>query len=220
VTRRFVQEKFTIQSAADPDEESLYRKVLETEGEERGVAKGKSSHEKTTQLVCCDIVDTPGPTRQYTEYAKEEFSRFLSRNALIGIHGYLLVYDITSRESFTIIQTLNEVVLRYHGDSPVPRVLLGGKLDLCAQRQVGKGEGRALARTLGIPFLEISAKHNVDVERAFRMLLEEVERGEAGEGKGKWSLLGGEEEEQAFLGCRHERERSWEYDGYGYCVVS
>lgn len=70
-----------------------------------------------------DIVDTAG---------MDEFSR-LSRNASLGVHGYVLVFSITSKQSFALMDQLNNSLLNSLGDLPdVPRVLVGTKLDLCS----------------------------------------------------------------------------------------
>merc|ERR1719330_126580 len=45
-----------------------------------------------------DIIDTAG---------MDEYSR-LSRNASVGVHGYLLVFSIASKQSFERIGQINE----------------------------------------------------------------------------------------------------------------
>lgn len=185
------------------------------------------------QYVCCDIVDTAGHTHEQAE--EGDYSRFLSRNALVGIHGYVLVYDLTSRLSFSKIQALSDVLVRFQGGTPVPRVLVACMLDLCAQREVGKEEGRKLARALGdIPFVEVSSKHNINVGEAFNLLLGEVDREEVGKGGGgreggrgigtrSNSLVGGEgvfwgEKEEEWEEQQKEQQRQREQGGY--CAVS
>lgn len=70
-----------------------------------------------------DIVDTAG---------MDEYSR-LSRNASLGVHGYILVFSIASRQSFVQITKLNQLLLNTLGDAPdVPRVLVGSMSDLAA----------------------------------------------------------------------------------------
>jgi GTPase SAR1 family protein len=74
----------------------------------------------------------------------------------------MLVYDITSRES---IQYISDWLHRYEYTLADEKILLiGNKCDLEAEREVPRDRGEELARSLGIPFLETSAKtnHNVD----------------------------------------------------------
>ncbi len=49
-------------------------------------------------------------------------------------------------------------------------MLVGNKSDLEANRQVKTEEGKSLADSLGIKFLETSAKDAVNVEKAFTTL--------------------------------------------------
>lgn len=53
-------------------------------------------------------------------------------------------------------------------------MLVGNKSDLEANRQVKAEEGKTLADSLGIKFLETSAKDAVNVEKAFTTLSNEI----------------------------------------------
>jgi len=55
------------------------------------------------------------------------------------VHGYVLVFSITSRHSFDRIVPVNDMLLNTLGDAPdVPRVLVGSMKDLDDQRQVSQ----------------------------------------------------------------------------------
>jgi len=74
----------------------------------------------------------------YTNFPQDEYSR-LSRNASLGVHGYVLVFSIASRQSFEMIKQVNDLLLSTLGDAPdVPRVLVGSMKDLANQRQVNQ----------------------------------------------------------------------------------
>lgn len=79
------------------------------------------------------------------------------------MHGYVLVYSITSRQSFDMITSLHEKILDQGGLDKVPCVIVGQKLDLDKERRVSRAEGEALAKKLGAAFLESSAKDNQNV---------------------------------------------------------
>lgn len=109
--------------------------------------------------------------------------------------GFVLVYSITSRSSFTRIQRFYQHVQRIKGhtassptgmaftggyqlpSSPsskfspataqVPIMLVGNKSDRVTEREVSMQEGQALARSLGCEFVEASAKNCINVEKAF-----------------------------------------------------
>jgi len=58
------------------------------------------------------------------------------------VHGYALVFSITSRETFERIEPINEALVNALGDAQdVPRVLVGSMKDLAHQRQVSMQVG-------------------------------------------------------------------------------
>lgn len=104
--------------------------------------------------------------------------------------GFILVYSISSRSSFALIQKFHRQIQRvkesslsgsptYPGSSsgesmrnsrpfgPAPVMLVGNKCDRVTEREVSTQEGRALARELGCDFVEASAKNRDNVEKAF-----------------------------------------------------
>jgi len=114
----------------------------------------------------CDIIDTAG---------QDEYSILNSKHA-IGIHGYILVYSVTSRNSFDMIQVVYDKIVNFCGVTQIPCVIVGSKADLEQNRQVSKGEGEELARQNNAVFVETSAKNNINVAKVFEMCLAEVER--------------------------------------------
>lgn len=116
-----------------------------------------------------EIIDTAG---------QDEFS-IMSQKVLIGIHGYMLVYSIGSRVSFDLIPIIRDKILNATGTDAMPMILVGNKSDLTdsqqSQRQVSFEEGEKLAKSLKMPFIETSAKTNVNVEKAFQLLVSEMD---------------------------------------------
>ena len=84
-----------------------------------------------------------------------------------------MVYDITDRQSFKDIENWLAEVDKF-GNENVVKLLVGNKSDLEASRQVKTEEGKTLADSLGIKFLETSAKDAVNVEKAFTTLSNEI----------------------------------------------
>lgn len=97
----------------------------------------------------------------------------------VGVHGYLLVYSINSRQSFEMIQTVHDKILDFTGSPKVPCVIVGQKVDLKPEdrcvtsyhkgsradqiSRITKAEGEALAKKLNAGFIESSAKDNTNV---------------------------------------------------------
>jgi GTPase SAR1 family protein len=57
-----------------------------------------------------------------------------------------------------------------HATEGVNKILIGNKCDWEDKRVVSTEQGQQLADELGIPFLEVSAKSNINVEKAFYSL--------------------------------------------------
>ena len=88
-----------------------------------------------------------------------------------GAHGALLVYDITSRESFESAQSwLAE--LRTHRGKDIVLMLVGNKLDLEARREVALDDALAFADKNDLAFMETSALTDVGVSAAFTSVIQ------------------------------------------------
>lgn len=112
-----------------------------------------------------EILDTAG---------QDEFS-IMNQKHLIGVHGYLLVYSVTSRQSFELIEVIRDKILNSIGADTIPMVLVGNKNDLNYQRQVSEAEGKKLADLFGCAFLETSVRDNININKTFENLIDEIE---------------------------------------------
>lgn len=152
ITVRYVIDKFL--EYYDPTIEDSYRKQINI------------STNNISRVIFADILDEAG---------QEEFS------ALRDVHirnaqGFLLVYDITQRQSYSEIRTINNLIERSkENELFIPRVLVGNKVDIASDRTVGYIEGQNLAVTMGnIPYYEISAKTGINIDNAFKTLVLET----------------------------------------------
>ncbi|KAG2369847.1 hypothetical protein BDR07DRAFT_1370926 [Suillus spraguei] len=117
----------------------------------------------------CDIIDTAG---------QDEYSILNSKHA-IGIHGYVLVYSVTSRRSFDMIKIVYDKIIDFCGKNDIPCVIVGAKTDLQTSpnsRQVAPNEGEELAKLNNAAWVETSAKNNVNVGKVFELCLAEIEK--------------------------------------------
>jgi len=108
---------------------------------------------------------------------QDKFTVFSPRHH-IGAHGYILVYDVTSRHSFEIARYINDKILVTLNDKDTPRLLVGNKCDMGGRRRISYEEGEEMAAELGCIFLEVSAKDNKNVEECFHSLLSSIYRAE------------------------------------------
>ncbi|TBU35532.1 ras-domain-containing protein [Dichomitus squalens] len=132
---------------------------------------------KVVKLQCWDTAGT-------------ESFRSITRSYYRGAAGCLLVYDVTSRQSFVNVRSWLQDV-REHADPHLTCILVGNKIDLCTddpnapapkrKREVTTEEGELWAQEEGLLFVEASAKSGENVEAAFeratRDILEKVRRG-------------------------------------------
>ncbi|KAG5639018.1 hypothetical protein H0H81_007926 [Sphagnurus paluster] len=114
----------------------------------------------------CEIIDTAG---------QDEYSLLGPKHA-IGIHGFVLVYSITSRKSFDMIQVIYDKIIDFCGVMDIPCVIVGSKMDLDSSRQVQTEEGESLADRNKAAWVETSAKNNVNVAKVFELCLAEIEK--------------------------------------------
>lgn len=63
-----------------------------------------------------------------------------------------------------------------HATEGVNKILIGNKCDWEEKRAVSTEQGQALADELGIPFMEVSAKSNINVEKAFYSLAGDIKK--------------------------------------------
>ncbi|KAJ6247714.1 ras gtpase-related [Anaeramoeba flamelloides] len=88
--------------------------------------------------------------------------------------GFLIVYSITSRESFEEVTKTIEAIKEIKEIEDFPMVIVGNKTDLEKDRKISQNEAMDLAKTYNCPFFETSAKNRPDVEKAFFQLVREV----------------------------------------------
>jgi GTPase KRas protein len=118
------------------------------------------------EVALLDVLDTAG---------QEEYSAMREQYMRTG-EGFLLVYSITSRQSFEEIMTFQQQILRVKDKDYFPIIVVGNKCDLDGERQVSRQEGESLARSFGCRFIETSAKSRINVDNAFYDLVREIRR--------------------------------------------
>ena len=90
-----------------------------------------------------------------------------------GSQGVMVVYDITKEESFNHVrQWITEV--ETNTEDQVKMILVGNKCDMNDCRAVSADDGSALAKDFNMPFVEVSAKQNINIDKAFRTIAENI----------------------------------------------
>ncbi|KAF9345815.1 Ras GTPase, partial [Mortierella sp. AD094] len=148
LTIQFIQSHFV--DEYDPTIEDSYRKQCVIDEE----------------VALLDVLDTAG---------QEEYSAMREQYMRTG-EGFLLVYSITSRNSFEEISTFYQQILRVKDKDFFPIILVANKCDLEHERQVSTHEGRELAKQFNSRLIETSAKQRINVDEAFYNLVREIRR--------------------------------------------
>lgn len=106
--------------------------------------------------------------------------------------GILLVYDVTDERSFNsetralglFCSSANWLIdirtwfsnVEQHATEGVNKILIGNKCDWEEKRAISTERGQQLADELGIPFMEVSAKGNINIEKAFYSLAADIKK--------------------------------------------
>eukprot|EP01114_Cavostelium_apophysatum_P020329 TRINITY_DN6787_c0_g1_i1.p1 TRINITY_DN6787_c0_g1~~TRINITY_DN6787_c0_g1_i1.p1 ORF type:complete len:1084 (-),score=265.41 TRINITY_DN6787_c0_g1_i1:21-3155(-) len=106
---------------------------------------------------------------QIWDTAGQERFRAITSAYYRGSAGVLIVFDLTSRESFHGAKRwLDEVA--QHTEKHCERILIGNKSDL-EHREISRAEAIAFATQEKLNYIETSAKDNVNVNAAIRYLV-------------------------------------------------
>lgn len=107
------------------------------------------------------------------EIGGQEKFRFGENILYRGSDGAMLVFDITSEESF---ESLGDWLgqIRSSLNKEVPLILVGNKYDLAVFRRVPREKAVDYARSIGVDYLESSAKTGKNVIMAFYKLAEKI----------------------------------------------
>jgi len=109
---------------------------------------------------------------QIWDTAGQERFRTITSTYYRGTHGVIVVYDVTSGESFANVKRwLHEIE---QNCDVVNRILVGNKNDDPDRKVVLTEDARRFSDQMGIQLFETSAKDNLNVEEMFRAITELV----------------------------------------------
>ena len=93
-------------------------------------------------------------------------------NHIKNTKGFILVYEVGDNESFEIIKKIyNEKIKNLEN---ISCILVGNKLDLDNIRNVKRTEAEEFAKNNDLPFLEISAKDNINIKETFMRIAHDM----------------------------------------------
>ena len=119
--------------------------------------------EKDGKKIEMEIWDTAG----------QEQYRSISKMYYKEVHGVILVYDITSRHSFDELKYwLDDLGL--YGNKLEEKIIVGNKVDMEIDREVGFFEARRFAAERNLELTECSAKDGQGVNEMFEILIDKI----------------------------------------------
>jgi small GTP-binding protein len=105
--------------------------------------------------------------------AGQEKFRNITKQFYKNADGIMLVYDVTSRDSFENIGYWMRQIQMFTQKENISTILIGNKSDSQA-RTVSFDEGQKLSQEYNIKFLETSAANGENIEEAFSSLSQEL----------------------------------------------
>ncbi|KAK8235276.1 small GTP-binding protein [Phyllosticta capitalensis] len=105
--------------------------------------------------------------------AGQERFRTITSSYYRGAHGICVVYDVTDMDSFNNVKQWLQEIDRYATEG-VNKLLVGNKSDMADKKVVEYTVAKEFADSLGIPFLETSAKNASNVEQAFLTMARQI----------------------------------------------
>lgn len=110
------------------------------------------------EIALADVLDTAG---------QEEYSAMREQYMRTG-EGFILVYSITSRDSFDEMKTFHKQILQVKKEESWPMILVGNKNDLSTEREVST-EGIDECRPF-IPFRSLLTGISMQKEKHWHSL--------------------------------------------------
>eukprot|EP01132_Coremiostelium_polycephalum_P005380 gene5380-6713_t len=110
---------------------------------------------------------------QYWDTAGQERFRTITSSYYRGAQGIILVYDCTDQDSFNNVKQWMGEIDRYACEN-VNKLLVGNKTDRTNDKVVDTNQAKTFAESMGIPFIETSAKNATNVEECFVSMARDI----------------------------------------------
>ena len=110
--------------------------------------------------------------------ASQDFNKYLGEKFIIKANAFILVYDITSRQSFNNIKSKLSTKELEESFNKKIIYIVGNKFDLRTNRVVSENEGTEIAKQYNAKYIECSAKNGLNIDRLFEYIIQDIIRRE------------------------------------------
>ena len=110
---------------------------------------------------------------QIWDTAGQERFRNITKNYFNSSNGFLLIYDITDKDSLVHLNFWSAQI-QLNAPEKSKCILVGNKCDLEGSRAVSKEEGKIYAEKNKIKFFETSAKDGTNINEVFEYIANEI----------------------------------------------
>ena len=136
--------------------------------------------EEYTSTVGIDFYTKPEEINNKTVQVKiwdtvgQERFRALTPSFLRNAEGVVIVFDVTSQESFDNVKGWINSVKSNIGENVIPIIIVGNKIDMENMREISKEDGNKIASENGYKYFETSAKTGKGVDEAFKEIVNQI----------------------------------------------
>jgi len=109
---------------------------------------------------------------QIWDLGSQDFLERVRANYYIGTQGVIFMFDVTSWETLNNVNDWKKEVDR--NVEEYPALLVANKIDLVDERVISTDEGMAMAKKLGMDYLEVSVMLDKNVNEAFEMISRKI----------------------------------------------
>ena len=136
--------------------------------------------EEYTSTVGIDFYTKPEEINNKTVQVKiwdtvgQERFRALTPSFLRNAEGVVIVFDVTSQDSFDNVKGWINSIKSNIGENVIPIIIVGNKIDMENMREISKEDGSKTASENGYKYFETSAKTGKGVDEAFKEIVNQI----------------------------------------------
>ena len=111
---------------------------------------------------------------QIWDTAGQDRFRTITKNYYKGAHGIILIYDVTNTDTYDNVENWISQI-KEEASPNVVIYLVGNKVDMEDKRKVSTEDGQKIADANNLPFIETSAKSDININETFDNLVEKMD---------------------------------------------